>query len=71
MAPGIRSTSETTPDTTADPSGETTTYTYYPGGAADTTTTPAGMTTDSYDGLGDLTAKTYSNTARVSRRRQT
>jgi len=55
--------SETTPDTTADPSGETTTYTYYPGGAADTTTTPAGTTTDSYDGLGDLTGKTYSNTA--------
>ena len=55
--------SETTPDTAADPSGETTTYTYYPGGAADTTTTPAGTTTDSYDGLGDLTAKTYSNTA--------
>jgi RHS repeat-associated protein len=53
----------TTPDTAADPSGETTTYTYYPGGAADTTTTPAGMTTDSYNGLGDLTAKTYSNTA--------
>jgi RHS repeat-associated protein len=55
--------SETTPNTTADPSGETATHTYYPGGAADTTTTPAGMTTDSYDSLGDLTAETYSDTA--------
>jgi RHS repeat-associated protein len=55
--------SQTTPDTTADPSGETTTYKYYPGEAADTTTTPAGTTTDSYDGLGDLTTEAYSGTA--------
>jgi RHS repeat-associated protein len=45
------------------PSGATTTYTYYPGGASDTTNSPAGTTTDSYDALGDLTAETYSNTA--------
>ena len=44
------------------PSGATTTYTYYPGEAADTTNSPAGTTTDSYDGLGDLTSETYSNT---------
>ena len=51
--------STTTPATTADPSGETTTYTYYPGGQADTTTTPAGTTTDAYDAAGDLTSTVY------------
>ena len=55
--------STTTPATSADPSGETTTYTYYPGDETDLTTTPAGKTTDTYDALLDLTAVTYSNTA--------
>ena len=48
--------STTTPATSADPSGEVTTYTYYPGDQADTTTTPAGTTTDTYDATGDLTS---------------
>lgn len=52
-----------TPATSADPSGETTTDTYFAGGLADTTTTPAGTTTDGYDALGDATSVTYSGTA--------
>ena len=40
-----------------------TTYTYCPGGEADTTTSPAGTTTDAYDAMGDLVSKTYSGTA--------
>jgi RHS repeat-associated protein len=55
--------STTTPATAADPTGETTTYTYYPGGQADTTTTPAGTTTDTYDANSDLTSVAYSGTA--------
>jgi RHS repeat-associated protein len=55
--------SSTTPATSADPSGEVTSYTYYPGDLADTTTTPAGATTDGYDALGDLTSVDYSATA--------
>ncbi|HUB69610.1 MAG TPA: RHS repeat-associated core domain-containing protein [Acidimicrobiales bacterium] len=55
--------STTTPDTSADPSGETTYYTYFPGGEADTTATPAGVTTDAYDANGDLTSVSYSGTA--------
>ncbi len=54
--------STTTPDTSADPSGEVTSYTYYPGGQTDTTTTPAGVTTDVYDASGDLHTATYSST---------
>jgi RHS repeat-associated protein len=55
--------SQTTPPSTAEPSGETTTYTYYPGDMRDIETTPAGETQDTYDGLGDLTAVTYPTTA--------
>ena len=55
--------STTTPDTNADPSGEVTSYTYYPGGQTDTTTTPAGVTTDAYDANGDLHTATYSSTS--------
>jgi len=55
--------SQTTPVTTADPSGETTTTTYYSGGKIDVTTTPAGLSTDTYDANGDLTSTTYSGTA--------
>ncbi len=55
--------STTTPATTADPSGETTTYSYFAGGEADVTTTPAGTTTDSYDPNGDLTSETYGTPA--------
>jgi RHS repeat-associated protein len=52
--------STTTPATSVDPLGETTTYTYYPGDKADTTTTPAGTTTDSYDASSDLTGVAFS-----------
>jgi RHS repeat-associated protein len=52
----------TTPATSADPSGETTSLTYYPGGTQKTVTTPAGTTTDSYDALGDLASVAYSST---------
>jgi RHS repeat-associated protein len=55
--------STTTPATSADPSGETTTSTYFPGDKADTVTTPAGTTTDSYDAALDLTGAAYSGTA--------
>ena len=52
-----------TPATTADPSGQTTTDTYYPGGQPDAVTNPAGTSTDAYDAKGDLTSVTYSGTA--------
>ncbi len=55
--------STTTAATSADPSGETTTYTYYPGGQTDVTTTPAGTSTDGYNAQGDLTSTVYANTA--------
>jgi RHS repeat-associated protein len=55
--------STTTPATSADPSGEVTDYTYYPGDQPDTTTTPAGTETDAYDAYGDLTSVNYSSTA--------
>jgi YD repeat-containing protein len=55
--------STNTPATSADPSGEMTDYTYYPGDQADTTTTPGGTTTDAYDANGDLTSLSYSGTA--------
>ena len=55
--------STTTPTTSADPSGETTTFTYYPGDEADVTTNPAGTTTDAYDAAGDLTSVSYSSVA--------
>jgi len=42
---------------------ETTTTTYYSGGKIDVTTTPAGLSTDTYDANGDLTSTTYSGTA--------
>jgi RHS repeat-associated protein len=52
--------STTTPATTADPSGETSTYTYFAGGAVDTSTTPGATATDAYDPAGDLQSTTYS-----------
>ncbi len=55
--------STTTPDTSADPDGETTAVTYKPGGDTETSTTPAGKATDSYDANGDLTSVDYSDTA--------
>lgn len=55
--------STTTPATSADPSGETTSYTYFPGGSPQTVTTPAGKTTYSYDAAIDRAAINYSNTA--------
>jgi RHS repeat-associated protein len=51
------------PDTTSDPSGEKTYTTYFPGGATDTVSTPAGVTTSGYDADGDLLSTTYSGTA--------
>jgi len=55
--------SQTTPPTTADPGGETTFTTYYPGDKPDITATAAGFSTDTYDANGDLTSTTYSGTA--------
>ena len=52
--------STTTPATSADPSGETSTYTYFAGGALDISTTPGATATDAYDAAGDLTSTTYS-----------
>lgn len=51
------------PTTSADPSGEKTTYTYLPGGTKSTSTTPAGTTTTTYDAAGDTLSTTYSGTA--------
>jgi RHS repeat-associated protein len=55
--------STTAPPTAANPSGEVTAYTYLPGGQVATTTTPAGVTTDAYDAMGDLSSVSYSGTA--------
>ena len=55
--------SATTPETAADPTGDTTYYTYTPGGQASAMTTPAGTATASYDANGDVTSITYSGTA--------
>ena len=55
--------STTTPDTSADSAGETTTIAYFPGGLPETTNTPAGTTTDTYDANGDVTTTDYSDTA--------
>ncbi|MGD0748329.1 MAG: RHS repeat-associated core domain-containing protein [Acidimicrobiales bacterium] len=55
--------STTRPDTSADPSGETTATTYEPGGATASVTTPAGTTITGYDAAGDLTSTDYSGTA--------
>ena len=55
--------SVTSPATTADPSGETTTYTYLPGDTTHVITTPSGTTTDSYDADLDLAGVAYSSTA--------
>ncbi len=55
--------STTTPATSADPAGETTTFTYYPGDQADVTTNPTGSTTDTYDAAGDLTSVSCSSIA--------
>jgi RHS repeat-associated protein len=52
--------STTTPVTSADPSGEITTYTYFPGGASDTVTPPAATVTDAYNAMGGLLSTTYS-----------
>jgi RHS repeat-associated protein len=53
--------STTTPSTATDGSGETTTYSYYPGDEIHTSTTPAGTTTESYDADGNLVTKAPSN----------
>ena len=55
--------STTTPATQQDSSGAVTTYTYFPGGTTDVTTTQSGTTTDGYDANGDLASTSYSNTA--------
>lgn len=55
--------STTSPVTTSDPDGETTTFAYYPGGTQETATTPAGTSTYDYDPAGDLLSTTYSGTA--------
>lgn len=55
--------STTTPPTAADPGGQVTTHTYYPGGQVDAATTVSGLTADTYDPAGDLTAVAYSGTA--------
>ena len=55
--------STTTPATTADPSGELTTTTYFPGDLVETTSNPAATTTDAYDVAGDLTSVTSSGVA--------
>ena len=55
--------STTLPATAADPSGEVTSQTYFPGGEISVQETPAGEIDLSYDAAGDLTAKTYVNTA--------
>jgi len=57
----VRST--TRPDTTADPDGEVTMYTYRAGGSAYQTTTPAGRTTEHYDANDDVTNTDYLDTA--------
>jgi len=54
---------QTTPATSVDPTGETTSYTYYPGDQVDVTTDPAGQATDTYDPAGDLVSTSYSGTA--------
>ena len=54
---------QTTPATSADPSGDTTYTTHYPGDQVDVTTTPAGSQTAVYDAKGDQTSTTYSSTA--------
>ena len=51
--------STTTPATTADPGGETTTDTYWPGGATEVVTNPAGSTTTNPDAAGDTTTVAY------------
>lgn len=55
--------SVTTPATTADPSGMTTTHTYVLGENSLATTTPAGTTTDSYNANVNPTGVTFSGTA--------
>jgi RHS repeat-associated protein len=51
--------STTTPVTAADPAGETTTDSYWPGGAAHVVTNPAGSTTTTPDAAGDTTSVAY------------
>jgi RHS repeat-associated protein len=51
------------PPSQADPTGEVTTDTYFPGGAIETSTTPAGETATGYDAAGDVTSLTYSGAA--------
>jgi len=46
--------SQTTPATSADPSGGTTTYQYYPGDQVSITASPGGSTWDIYDANGNL-----------------
>jgi len=55
--------STTTPATSADPNGQLSTSTYFPGGAANVATSPAGTSTAAYDPAGDPTSVSYSNTA--------
>ena len=55
--------STTTSATSADPSGEVTTHTYFQGDVPHATTTPAGTTTDSYNAAMLVTSVAYSGTA--------
>ena len=55
--------SSTTPATSADPSGELTTTTYFPGTVIDATTNPAETATNAYDAMGELTSVTHSGNA--------
>jgi YD repeat-containing protein len=48
-----------TPATTADPSGESTTFTHFSGGALDVSVNPAATTTYAYDAFGDKTSISY------------
>jgi RHS repeat-associated protein len=52
-----------TPATSADPSGELTTFTYGPDGQTATQTTPAGTDTFTYDAAGDQLTSTWSSVA--------
>lgn len=51
--------SVTSPPSSADPSGEVSTTSYFPGDETDVTTTPGGTTTDSYNHAGDVTSVAY------------
>ena len=52
-----------TAPTSADPSGEVTTNTYFPGDLPDKVTTPAATSTYAYDAMGNMTSTSYSGVA--------